>query len=175
MGVNSGGKGKMLGTTVEKVAHQCHIPVLIVKRPVKGVYKNIVAPTDFLEQSKASIAFAKNVFPQAKIKPVHSLEQVFIDGPYLEVGNDFDAFNKAAKRYAKDEMNALVKEYSTQKGRILDGTYSNKKALLSYIKGGDYDLTVVGSQGTVGVNAFLGSMALYILKEAPTDVLLYEP
>lgn len=175
MGVNSGGKRNFLGSTVEKVAHHCHLPVLIVKNPVKGVYKNIVAPTDFLEQSKQSIAFAQKNFPKAKIKPVHSLEEVFIDGPYLEVGYDFDAYNKAAKEYAKAELKALVEEYSTQKGRILDGATNNKKALLSYINRGDYDLTLLGSQGTSGVNAFLGSMALHILRETPTDVLVYEP
>jgi len=175
MGVNTGGKKTFLGSTVEKVAHQCHLPVLIVKNPVKGVYKHIVAPTDFLEQSKESIAFAQKNFSKAKIKPVHSLEEVFIDGPYLEVGYDFDAYNKAAKEYAKSAMKGLVEEYSIQKGRLLDGATNNKKALLSYIKRGDYDLTLLGSQGTAGVNAFLGSMALYILRETPTDVLVYEP
>ena len=175
MGVNTNGKSNFIGSTVEKVAHHSHIPVLIVKNPVKGIYKKIIAPTDFLEQSKSSIVFAKNIFPKAKIKPVHSLEEVFIDGPYLEVGYDFDAYNKAAKKYAKDAMKDLIEELSIQRGRILSGAVDNKKAIISYINSGDYDLTLLGSQGTVGVNAFLGSVALYILRETPTDVLVYEP
>ncbi len=94
IGANAKAKRKVLGSAAEKVAHQSHIPVLVVKNSVKGSYKNIVAPTDFETQSKQSIIFVKNLFPKAKIKPVHSLEEIYIDGPYSVMDTDIETYNK---------------------------------------------------------------------------------
>jgi len=61
------GRKRFLGSIVQKVVHQSHLPVLVVKKNAKGAYKNIVAPTDFQAQSKQSIIFVKNIFPRSKI------------------------------------------------------------------------------------------------------------
>ena len=47
--------------------------------------------------------------------------------------------------------------------------------MINYIKNGSYDLVVVGSRGTAGVNALLGSVAAYILRESSSDILVYVP
>ena len=47
------------------------------------------------------------------------------------------------------------------------------KRRFDYIKEGSYDLVVVGSRGTTGVNSLLGSVATYILRETSSDVLVY--
>ena len=73
---------RLLGTTAQKVAHQSHLPVLIVKKSVKGGYQNILAPTDFEIQSKQSVLFAKNIFPKAKISAIHASETIYMEGPY---------------------------------------------------------------------------------------------
>jgi len=70
LGGNGKNKKNFLGITAEKVAHQSHLPVLIVKNSAKEAYQNILAPTDFNIQSKQSILFAQNIFPDAKIKVV---------------------------------------------------------------------------------------------------------
>ena len=176
IGANTSGKKHYLGSTAEKVAHESHLPVLIVKNPVKGTYKNIVAATDFLIQSKHSILFAKVIFPTAKINAVHSVETtMYIDGPYTMVGRDLSEFNRVARLYAGKEMNKMVKDMSLDKGKVFDGEFNTKRALVKYIDKGKYDLTVVGSRGTAGFKALLGSMASSILRETPTDVLVYVP
>lgn len=175
IGVNTSGKNNFLGTTAEKVAHQSHLPVLVVKNSVKDTYENIAAPTDFQTQSKLSIVYAKDLFPMAKIKAVHSSETIYMVEPYSMVGDDLMELNKVAKSFARKEMKDMVKKLSLSKGKILNGEFSNKKALLKYIKKGNFDLTVVGSQGTTGFQLLLGSMASSILKETPTDVLVYVP
>ncbi len=174
IGANTKSKKKFLGTTAEKVAHQSHLPVLIVKNSVKGPYKNIVAPTDFQAQSKQSVLFAKSIFPAAKVNAVHSSEVIYVEGPYTVVGRDFVQYNEVAKACAEKDLKDFMKDLSIEKGKIIDGEANSKKALLKYIDKGSYDLVVVGSRGTAGIKALLGSVASTILRETPTDVLVYE-
>jgi len=175
IGANTKSKKKLLGTTAEKVAHQSHLPVLIVKNSVKGPYQNIVAPTDFQVQSKQSILFAKSIFPAAKVNAVHSSEVIYVEGPYTVVGRDFVQYNEVAKACAEKDLRDLMKDLSIEKGKIIDGEANSKKALLKYIDKGSYDLVVVGSRGTAGFKALLGSVSSTILRETPTDVLVYVP
>lgn len=91
------------------------------------------------------------------------------------VGSDLAEFNRAARLYAGKEMNKMVKDLSITKGKVLDGEFNSKKVLVKYIDKGNYDLTVVGSRGTSGFKALLGSMASSILRETSTDVLVYVP
>ncbi|WP_415406147.1 universal stress protein [Sulfurovum sp. CS9] len=180
IGANTKSKKNFLGTTAEKVAHQSHLPVLIVKNRVKDPYKNIVAPTDFQVQSKQSILFAKNIFPAVKIKAVHTYETFYAEGIYaagsytLE-GLDIQEYNKAVKASGKNDLKKLMKDLSIKKGKIIDGEPNSKEALLKYINKGSYDLVVIGSRGTSGFKALLGSVASSILRETPTDVLIYVP
>jgi len=175
IGANTKDKKKFLGTTAEKIAHQSHLPVLIVKNIVKDKYHSVVAPTDFQTQSKQSILFTQNIFPVAKISLVNSSEVIYVDGPYTVVGPDYVEYNKAAKAHAKRELKDFMKDLSIKKGKIIDGDGNSKKVLLDYINRGSYDLVVVGSRGTLGFNALLGSVASSILRETTADVLVYVP
>jgi nucleotide-binding universal stress UspA family protein len=181
IGASRKNKKKFLGTTAEKVANQSHLPVLIVKNKVKGPYKNVVAPTDFQAQSKQSILFAKNIFQAVKIKAVHTYEAFYATGIYtadsytLE-GLDIQEYNKAAKVSAQTNLKAFMKDLSIKKGKVIDGGLNSKEALLKYINKGSYDLVVIGSRSTSGFfKALLGSVAASILRETPTDVLIYVP
>ncbi len=177
IGAHSKKKGRksFLGTTAQKVAHQSHLPVLIVKNNVKNPYKKIIAPTDFQIQSKQSIAFAKDVFPTAKISTVHAFETIYMEGPYAMVGRDLSQYNDVAKSCAKNDLKEFMKDVSVKKGKVIDGELYTKETLINYIKEGSYDLVVMGSRGTVGLNALLGSVATYILRETSSDVLVYVP
>ena len=175
IGANTKNKKRFLGTTAEKVAHQSNLPVLIVKNSVKEPYQNIVAPTDFQAQSKQSILFAKSIFPAAKINAVYSTEVIYVEGPYTVVGRDSVQYNEMAKASAKKDLKDLTKDLSIEKGKIIDEGANSKEVLLKYINKGSYDLIVVGSRGTTGFKALLGSMASSILRETSTDVLIYVP
>jgi nucleotide-binding universal stress UspA family protein len=177
IGAHSRAKGRkgFLGTTAQKVANQSHIPVLIVKNSAKNPYKNIIAPTDFEMQSKQSVLFSKNVFPASKINIVHAFETIYMEGPYAVVGRDLSQYNDVAKSCAKKDLKAFMEDVSVKKGKVIDGEFYTKEALVNYIKEGSYDLVVVGSRGTAGFNALLGSVATYILRETSSDVLVYVP
>jgi nucleotide-binding universal stress UspA family protein len=180
IGANTKDKKNFLGTTAEKVAHQSHLPVLIVKNSVKDPYKNIVAPTDFQTQSKQSILFAKNIFPSVKIKAVHAYEVFYAVGIYtadsytLE-GLDIDQYNESAKAAAENNLKEFIQDVGIGKGKVIDGELNSKESLLKYINKGSYDLVVIGSRSTSGFKALLGSVASSILRETPNDVLIYVP
>jgi len=171
----SKGRKRLLGTTTQKVVHQSHLPVLIVKKRVKGNYQDILAPTNFEIQSKQSVLIAKNIFPKAKISVFHASEKIYIEGPYTVVGDDLSHYNKMAKVCAKKEMKDFIKDVSAEKGEVLDGKPDNKKVILKYIEKNSCDLVVIGSQGTTGLKALLGGVATYILQRSPCDVLVYVP
>jgi len=174
------GKKNFLGTTAEKVAHQSHLPVLLVKNSVKEPYQNILAPTDFNMQSKQSILFAKNIFTDAKIKAIHTYEAFYASGIYtadsytLE-GLDLQQYNKAVRTSAQNDLKKFIKDLDIKKGGIIDGEFNNKEAMLKYINNGSFDLVVIGSRGTAGFKALLGSVASSILRGSSTDVLVYVP
>lgn len=178
IGAHSKKKGKksFLGTTVQKVSHQSHLPVLIVKNSAKQAYKNIIAPTDFQTQSKQSISFTKNIFPTATINIVNAFETLYIiEGPYAAVGRDLTEYNDVAKSCAKRDMKEFIKDVSVKKGKVIDGKFNAKEELAKYINKDSYDLVVVGSRGTAGFKSLLGSVANYILRETTSDVLVYVP
>ncbi len=177
IGKHSRAKGRkgFVGTTAQKIAHLSHLPVLIVNNNAKKPYKNIIAPTDFEMQSKQSVLFAKNVFPTAKINIIHAFETIYMEGPYAAVGRDLSQYNDVAKSCAKNDLKDFMKDVSVKKGKVIDGELYMKEALINYIKEGAYDLVVVGSRGTAGFHALLGSVATYILRESSSDVLVYVP
>ncbi|GIU00255.1 universal stress protein [Sulfurovum sp. TSL6] len=177
IGAHSKAKGKkgFLGTTAQKVAHLSHLPVLIVKNSAKTPYNNIIAPTDFGMQSKQSILFAKDIFPSAKINVVNAFDTIYMEGPYAVVGRDLSQYNEVAKSCAKSDLKKFMEDVSVKKGKVIDGELYTKETLVNYIKEGSYDLVVVGSRGTVGLNALLGSVANYILRETSKDILIYVP
>lgn len=170
----------ILGTTAQKVAHQSHLPVLIVKNIAKDTYKNILAPTDFEMQSRQSVLFVKEVCPSATIKAVNAYEAFYVTGIYtagsytLE-GIDIEEYDKAAKAAAENSLKEFMKDLSIKKGKVIDNELNSRDTLLKYINKGSYDLVVIGSRGTSGVNALLGSVALSLLKDSPTDILVYVP
>lgn len=177
IGRHSRAKGRkgFVGTTAQKIAHKSHLPVLIVNNSAKDPYKKIIAPTDFEIQSKQSVLFAKKTFPSAQINIVHAFETIYMEGPYAVVGRDLSQYNDVAKNCAKRDLKDFMKDVSVKKGKVIDGEFYMKDALINYIKKGSYDLVVVGSRGTAGVNALLGSVATYILRESSSDVLVYVP
>ena len=182
IGANTVSKGKKnkFGTTAQKVAHQSHVPVLIVKNKAKKAYKNIIAPTDFARQSKQSIVFAQNICSEADISMVNAYEafyatDIYTAGAYSLENVDIEMYDKAAKTASQNHMKALRKELKIKKGRVIDGGLNTKEALIKYIDKGNYDLVVLGSRGTSGALALLGSVAYTLLREVSTDIMVYVP
>ena len=177
IGAHSKSKGfkKLLGTTAQKIAYKSHLPLLVVKKNVTKKYQNILAPTDFQRESSESVQYVKKLCPDTKISTVHSSETIYLGGPYTIEGIDVVEYNVLAKKFARKDLKDFMKEHSIKKGKIIDGGINSKEALVKYIGKGSYDLVVIGSKSTSGLNALLGSVASTLLKDSPTDILVYVP
>ncbi len=175
IGAHSKSKGlkKLLGTTAQKIVNKSHLPLLVVKMSAKEKYQNILAPTDFQRESSESVKYVQKLCPDTKISAVHSSETISLGGPYAIEGLDVVEYNVVAKKYARNDLKDFMKEHSIKKGKIIDGGLNSKAAIIKYIKKGSYDLVVIGSRNTSGLNALLGSVAATVLKDSPTDILVY--
>jgi len=147
---------------------------------IEGSYQNLLAPTDFEMQSRQSISFVKNICPSAKIKAIHAYDTfvtagIYTAGSYTLENFDIQEYNEAIKTSSESKIKEFMQDLEIEKGKVVDGKLDVKKVLLKEIKKRHYDLVVVGSRATSGFQALLGSVALYLLKEAPSDVLLYVP
>lgn len=149
--------------------------MLVVKNSVKEKYQNILAPTDFQKESSESVTYVKQLCPDTKISAVHSSETIYLGGPYAIEGMDFVEYNVIAKKYARKDLKDFMKLHSIQKGKIIDGGLNSKESLIKHIKKGNYDLIVIGSSNTSGFNALLGSVSSTLLRDSPTDILVYVP
>lgn len=175
IGAHSKSKGikNLLGTTAQKITYKSHLPLLVVKNSVKKKYQNILAPTDFQKESGESVKYVKQLCPDTNISAVHSSETMYLGGPYAIEGIDFVEYNDMAKKYARKDLKDFMKEHSIKKGKVIDGGFDSKESLIEYIKKGSYDLVVIGSRTTSGFNALLGSVSSRLLKDSPTDILVY--
>jgi nucleotide-binding universal stress UspA family protein len=151
-----------------------------VKNKSNEPYKKITVLTDFGMHSKRGAAYAKKVFPSAKMKIVHAYEPFYAAGIYTSNGYgfqgfDFEKYRQDVKLSALKSLKALKTDLGFEKSKLIDGGIEVRKTLLDYVKKNPCDLLVIGSRGTSGFQALLGSMASYLLAEAPSDVLVYVP
>ena len=178
IGPHRKGKKAMLGTTAHKIAHRSNIPVLVVKGQSKEPYREVTVLTDFGMHSKRGARYAKNIFSSADIKIVHAYEPFYAAGIYTSNGYGFQGFDaekyrEEVKLSAQESLNALKSDLGVQKTQLIEGGIEVRRTLLDYVKKNPCDLLVIGSRGTSGFQALLGSMASYLLAEAPSDVLVY--
>lgn len=178
IGPHTKGKKALLGTTAHKIADRSYIPVLVVKNKSKEPYRDITVLTDFGMHSKRGAVYAKKIFPSAKMEIVHAYEPFYATGIYVSNGYgfqgfDFEKYRQDVKLSAKESLKALKADLAIEKSKLIEGGIEVRKTLLDYLKKNPCDLLVIGSRGTSGFQAFLGSMASYLLAEAPSDVLVY--
>jgi nucleotide-binding universal stress UspA family protein len=178
IGPHTKGKKAIFGTTAHHIAHRSHIPLLVVKNRSKEPYKKITLFTDFGMQSKLGAVYAKKAFPSAKMKIVHAYEPFYATGIYATnsyglKGFDIEKYKKEVKLSARECLKAIKADLGIEKSQLIDGGIEVRKTLLDYLKKDPCDLLVIGSRGTSGFQALLGSTASYLLSESSCDVLAY--
>ncbi|MDD2451097.1 MAG: universal stress protein [Sulfurovum sp.] len=178
IGPHRKGKKALFGTTAHKIAHRSHIPVLVVKGRSEEPYREVTVLTDFGMHSKWGARYAKKTFSSAKMKIVHAYEPFYAAGIYTSNGYGFQGFDsekyrQEVKLSAQESLNAFKSDLGVEKTQLIEGGIEVRRTLLDYVKKNPCDLLVIGSRGTSGFQAILGSMASYLLAEAPCDVLVY--
>ena len=167
----------LLGAMAMRMVSKTLRPILIVKQPVRQMYRAILVPVDFSRSSLPSIRTARATAPDAEIILLHAFEVPFESR--LRFANvDQEVINHyriAARQDAQEKMHALREQagLSMDKTRfvILHGDASQH--ILEQEQELDCDLIVMGKHGENAVEElFLGSVTKRALAESQSDVLV---
>jgi nucleotide-binding universal stress UspA family protein len=162
-----------LGATVETLARQTDVPVLIVKSRPRSAYHHIVVATDFSESSRTAMEAALSLFPTAQFTLFHAFNIVY--ETYID---DRMAAREAERRQALEQCMTFIDSMPAAvaaKARIHSVCeYGEPGALLrDLVTTSSIQLVVLGTAGRSGLTSMLvESTALRLATEVPVDVLL---
>jgi nucleotide-binding universal stress UspA family protein len=165
------------GSTVHNVVQKSHLPVLIIKRPVSGDYKNILAPTDLSETSAKSIRFAKELFTHTDIKLAYAYSQVSdMAMDIYNLHDEKEAYRKKVRVIEKQNAESFKKKVGIDAIEIIESFYSVSEALLKTVEQHCSDLIILGAHGVeVSDTILYASTASFLMERASSDVLIYVP
>ena len=163
----------MLGTTVEKVVRETHVPMLVVKSRPRGIYRNVVVATDFSEGSRRALETALALLPAARVILFHAF-----DVSYEGFIDDRMAAREAVAEQAMTESRSFLAATPevAASGRSIETLceYGEISALLEDLaQARGVDLVVLGTEGRSGLaHALLGSVAQRVLNRLSIDMLV---
>lgn len=139
-------------------------------------YKHILVPIDFSDRSKAAARQAIDLAEHynAKLTFLHIVEHFPEHLPHYEMSE----VNMDPEEFVIDRAGKDLQELATRLGKEDVGrevrltTHSAKGEIVSYAKGNDVDLVVLGARGRETLTDMLsGSTATGVVRAAPCDVL----
>ena len=167
----------VLGSTAERLVSTGTRPMLVVKQIVHAPYQSVLVPVDFSAASAASLRFAGEVAPGARVRVLHAFEAPF-EGKLRTAGvrdRVLREYRRGAEREAHEQMAALCEEGGTAKAEdkalILHGSAVTR--VLEQEQEDDCDLIVIGKLGKSRLeDYFLGSVTRRVLADSQADVLV---
>ncbi len=170
-------KDTFFGSTAQNVVQKSHLPVLIIKRPYRGDYQNILALTDLSEASAKSIRFAKELFARTAIGLAYAYAQISdLAVNFYNLQTEKAAYRKKISAIAKQEAAKFQKTVGIDDFEIIESLSSVSEALLETAKQHNSDLVILGAHGVnVSDTVLYASTASFLMKSVPSDVLIYVP
>ena len=171
----------MLGTTVDRVLRLGGIPVLAVQHKAERPYNSVLVAVDFSPASRRALEQAVRWFPQARIAAVTA---------YGSPRRSLLAGNAAARRSVAETHRLALNGFLAEVGQALEPEQAAAVArivpvvdhgwaedvILRAVEASKPDLLVIGTHARAGIgHAVLGSVAEWVLVEAPCDVLAVPP
>lgn len=171
----------MLGTTADRVLRHGGLPLLLVRKKPAGPYATILVAVDFSPASARALTLAVEAFPKAHIAAVTA----FGSSRRSLLGDDTEVREAAAearrlalKGFLVEVREALDPELASSLDRVeavVERGWA-EDVILHAAEEMKPDLIVVGTHARGGVqHAVLGSVAEWVLTEAPCDVLAVPP
>jgi nucleotide-binding universal stress UspA family protein len=171
----------MLGTTVDRVMRVGHLPVLLVRTKPEGPYKSVLIAVDFSAAARRALMSVIRWFPTAQLTALtaYGTARRAILGDNKDVREAAGETRRLALRGFLDEIGeelgpAHAKALSSVVPLVARGWA--EEAVLACAEKTKPDLVVVGTHARGGLQqAVLGSVAQWVLTEAPCDVLAVPP
>ena len=170
----------ILGTTVDRVLRFGGIPVLAVQRKAEQPYNSILVAVDFSPASRRALEHAIRWFPQARIAALTAYgsprRSLLVDGAARQ--SVAETQRLALKGFLAEVAQALGPDHAAAAGRIVPLVEHGwpEDVILRAVETNKPEILVVGTHARGGIgHALLGSVAEWVLIEAPCDVLAVPP
>jgi len=171
----------MLGTTADRVLRYGAFPLLLVRAKAERAYKTILVAVDFSPASRKALELVIRLFPQARI----AVLTAYGSPRRSMLGDDREA-REAAAETRRLALKGFLAEVAQSLGSAYDPNVTEivpvaergwaEDVILKYAEEHKPDLIVVGTHARGGLqHAVLGSVAEWVLTEAPSDVLAVPP
>ena len=172
----------MLGTTADRVLRYGGLPVLLVRQKPAGAYGSILVAVDFSPASRRALELALRWFPQARITAVTAYgtarRSLLGDDAGVREAAARDAAPGAERLPGGDRRGAWAPSSQRRLPRscpMVERGWA-EDVILHAALAAKPDLIVVGTHARGGLqHAVLGSVAEWVLTEAPCDVLAVPP
>ena len=171
----------MLGTTADRVLRLGGLPVLLVRSKPEGAYRSILVAVDFSPASHRALERAVRWFPTARITAVtaYGTARRSLLGDDAEVREAAAETRRLALKGFLDEVReALGPGHESAIANVVPVVERGwaEDVILKCAQETKPDLIVVGTHARGGLqHAVLGSVAQWVLTEAPCDVLAVPP
>ncbi len=157
-----------LGSTAERLLRTGGFPTLLVRRSADKDYGNVLIPVDFSDVGLRVLALVEEIAPEARYHVVHFARPMPEDDPLR------------MRRMGQLErtLRDLVKASRVPRARCALSVVESepREGILKLAGKRGVDLVALGTRGRKGLERFLlGSVADYVLRGAPTDVLAVPP
>lgn len=162
-------------TTLERTVRLAAVPVLLVRNHAEGDYATILAAVDFSPAATAAIRAAHHLAPGATIRGVHAVQ------PSLAGLSPQDTGSKTGPGALRDAEDARARWMDLT---ALPSTMTPpevRAGALSAVVGSELsalrpDLLTLGAHARLGIaHRMLGSFALELVRDPPTDLLIATP
>jgi universal stress protein E len=171
-------RDKVFGSTADSIVRTSSRPVLVVKRPPAGPYRNVIVATDFSEVSEASAEQAAGLCPGAQLQLVHVAQvPLQFEQALLRIGNgpSVAAYRRTLIARARQRLADMATRFDGKgvelRTRVLEGSPAKRLVRLTWNR--DIDLVSIGSRDHgIVLRTLLGSVAQHLLREAACDVLV---
>lgn len=171
----------LLGTTADRVLRYGAFPLLLVRAKPERAYKTILVAVDFSSASQKALELGIRLFPRARITALTAY-----GSPRRSILGDDQQTREAEAETRRLALKGFLAEVAQSLGSADDANVTEivpvskrgwaEDVILSYAQEHKPDLIVVGTHARGGLqHAMLGSVAEWVLTEAPSDVLAVPP
>ncbi len=159
-----------LGSTVENLARSLSQPLLVVRNRAHGLYRRILAATDFFEPSRHALLVATRFFPGRE--PILYHAHALAMSGLADASPHFGLCVGIEETECAAFLSATVLPEGTKVRPVVE-CGAIESTLTRYVREHDIDLVVMGSHGSGGLmSLLLGSTAAKLLDWLPCDTLL---
>ena len=158
------------GSTLDKLLQELPVPLMIVRRRVRGPYRHVVIATDFSPASQPALETAIRWFGDAQLTLFHAYEGAGLGGDALAN----DAWNTIANDQCDSFLAGMALEPSvaSRLHRVIDRGHP-EVLLCDYVSHKEIDLVVLGTHGRSGfLKTMIGSTAENLLHLLECDTMV---